>query len=285
MPRTRILMSSEALREVLYEPGWAILDCRSDLADSEAGQRAYSEAHIPGAMFIDLDRDLAGPVLPETGRHPLPDVEALSLKLGELGIGNADSVVVYDGGNGALAARAWWTLRWLGHEAVYVLDGGIARWQSLAFPTQTEVPSPPVRRFVAYPDPSKVLTTDELAADAQRIPAFKLLDARDEERYRGAHEPIDPIAGHVPGAVNAPFSRFVNSNGTWLSLAQRKRLLEEVLGHDRDVAWCVMCGSGVTACHLAISGLEAGYREPRLYVGSWSEWIRDPGRPVATSNR
>jgi thiosulfate/3-mercaptopyruvate sulfurtransferase len=285
MPQTRILMSPTELHGVLEAPGWVILDCRSDLSDLEAGRRAYTESHIPGAVFVDLDRDLAGPVLPETGRHPLPDAGKLGRTLGELGVGNADSVVVYDDSNGALAARAWWILRWLGQTSVFLLDGGISHWRALGFTCETAIPARPARNFVGRPDAAKVLTTAELAADIDNIASLNLLDARDAERFSGAQEPIDPVAGHVPGAVNAPFTRFVSKEGTWRPLAERELLLEEVLGRDREVEWSVMCGSGVTACHLAISGLEAGFREPRLYVGSWSEWIRDPARSIATSNR
>ena len=285
MPRTRILVSPTQVQGLLDEPGWVILDCRSDLYDLDAGRRAYTESHIPGAVFVDLDRDLAGPVLPGTGRHPLPEAETLGRTLGELGIGNTDSVVVYDEGNGALAARAWWILRWLGQASVFLLDGGFRHWQALGLACETAIPERAACGFVARPDATKVLTTAELAADIDGIASLRLLDARAAERFNGASEPIDPVAGHVPGAVNAPFSRFVTSNETWRPLAERELLLEEVLGTDREVEWSVMCGSGVTACHLAISGLEAGYREPRLYVGSWSEWIRDPKRPIVASDQ
>lgn len=284
MPQMQILMSSAELQAVLYNPGWVVVDCRSDLADPDAGRRAYEAGHIPGAVFLDLDSDLAGPVMPSTGRHPLPDAETLSRTLGKRGIANSDTVVVYDGGNGALAARAWWILRWLGQDTVYLLDGGIAHWESLGFPCDASVPVRSPCEYVAITDPSKILTTAELATDPENIGRLNLLDARDAARYRGEQEPIDPIAGHIPGAVNAPFTEFVTDDGTWRPLAERQRLLEQVLGEDRELAWSVMCGSGVTACHLAISGMEAGYREPRLYVGSWSEWIRDPERPIGTGN-
>jgi len=282
MPLARILKSPVELQAVLQDPEWVVVDCRSDLADLDAGRRAYEAEHIAGAVFLDLDRDLAGPVLPTTGRHPLPDVEALSITLGELGISNSASVVVYDGGNGALAARAWWVLRWLGQESVYLMDGGFAHWKSLGLPCEDDVPARTPCEYAAAADPSRIVTTSELASDPEYIARMNLLDARDAPRFRGEQEPIDPVAGHIPGAVSAPFARFVNSDGTWRPLAERERILEEMLGRDREIEWCVMCGSGVTACHLAISGLEAGYSEPRLYVGSWSEWILDPGRPIGT---
>lgn len=284
MARTQILISPYDLHEVLHETNWVVIDCRSKLADLDAGRRAYEEGHISGALFLDLDLDLAGPVQPATGRHPLPSARKLGEKLGALGVSNTDSVVVYDDGNGALAARGWWILRWLGHQSVFLLDGGIAQWRSLGFPCEATVPARSPGEYVVTTDATKVLTTAELAADPENIARLNLLDARDATRFRGEQEPIDPIAGHIPGSVNAPFSQFVNSSGTWRPLAEREAVLEALLGSNREIEWSVMCGSGVTACHLAISGLEAGYREPRLYVGSWSEWIRDPGRPIGAGN-
>lgn len=282
MMQTQILMSAKDLQARLDDPGWVVADCRSDLADFDAGRRAYEQGHIPGSVFLDLDRDLAGPVTPGSGRHPLPDVDKVSFRFGQLGIGNASTIVVYDGGNGALAARAWWVLRWLGHDAVFVLDGGYGHWESQGLPVESELVNRAPATFVPQPDSSKIITTGQLAADIAVIRDRNLLDARDRARYLGEEELIDSVAGHVPGAVNLPFAQFVNKDGTWRPLDERKALLEEVLGADRQMPWCVMCGSGVTACHLAISGLEAGFREPQLYVGSWSEWIRDPARPIGT---
>lgn len=281
MSQMQILISAATLHEVLSEQQWSIVDCRFDLADTQAGRRMYTEGHIPGAVFLDLDRDLAGAPGPETGRHPLPDVTAITARLGELGIGNSDTVVVYDGANGSLAARAWWILRWLGHKRVLLLDGGYAQWRTQGLPVESGEVRRPAKSFVATSDDSLVLTSDELAADTDRIRAKNLLDARDRPRFRGEQEPIDPVAGHIPGSVNLPFAEFVHSDGTWRPLASRRALLEDVLGTEREVAWSVMCGSGVTACHLAISGLEAGFSEPRLYVGSWSEWIQDTDRPIS----
>lgn len=281
MSDKRILLVAEALLARLDEPDWVVVDCRSELGDPDAGRRAYEEAHIPGAAFLDLDRDLAGPVTAATGRHPLPDAGLLAGKLGKLGIGEARNVVVYDAGHGALAARAWWILRWLGHDAVQLLDGGLAGWQTLGLPMKGGAEAPDPQTFRAVVRRELVLSTEELATDIASISACNLLDARDRPRFRGELEPIDPVAGHIPGAISLPFSDFVREDGTWRPIHERVALLEEAIGTDRDAAWSVMCGSGVTACHLAISGLEAGYREPRVYVGSWSEWIRDPGRPIA----
>ncbi|MBT8081243.1 MAG: sulfurtransferase [Gammaproteobacteria bacterium] len=284
MPDNPILIVAEVLQRHLDDPDWAVIDARFDLADPQAGLRHYGEAHIPGAIYLDLDADLAGPIEPGTGRHPLPDAEKAVAKLEARGIGSSHQLVVYDAGNGAVAARAWWVLRWLGHDAVFVLDGGFARWQRLGYATESGAVSRPWARFLAVPRDDLVLTTAELERNLGTIERMNLLDARDAARFRGEVEPIDPVAGHIPGARSVPFGDFVADDGTWLALdARRKRLLDALGGKD-DAAWSVMCGSGVTACHLAITGVEAGLPEPRLYVGSWSEWIRDPQRPVATGS-
>jgi thiosulfate/3-mercaptopyruvate sulfurtransferase len=284
MPENRILMVAQDLLECLDDPDCVVVDCRFDLGDPDAGRRVYEAGHIPGAVFLDLDRDLAGPITPETGRHPLPDPVALAATLGGLGIGESRRVIVYDAGPGAIAARAWWVLRWLGHDAVYLLDGGLAHWQAIGMSIEGGDGNPSATGFNARVREGLVLGTQELAEDVAAIPELNLLDARDAPRFRGELEPIDPVAGHIPGAINLPFAKFVNEDGTWRPLPERAALLENAIGIDRSVRWNVMCGSGVTACHLAISGLEAGFQEPRLYVGSWSEWIRDPQRPIAASN-
>ncbi len=281
MTERNILIAADALAERLDASDWIVADCRFDLGDPDAGRRRYLSAHIPGSVFLDLDRDLAGPVLPDTGRHPLPDAARLSARLGELGIGNDTVVVVYDDANGAVAARAWWLLRWLGHDAVRLLDGGLARWRALGLPLERGEVSLPARAFRGSVRPGMVLTTAEIEAAQDRVDRLRLLDARDAARFRGEHEPIDPVAGHIPGSRNLPFADFVNADGTWRPLDERARRLRDALDGDRHGDWSVMCGSGVTACHLAISGVEAGFPEPRLYVGSWSEWVRDEARPVA----
>jgi len=280
MAAERILIDAQTLEHGLSNTDWIAVDCRSEMADHAAGRRSYELGHLPGAVFLDLDLDLAGPVLPETGRHPLPDADQIRETLGELGIASTDTVVVYDAGNGSLAARGWWILRWLGMTSVYLLDGGYAHWEALGLPIDEREVRREQKSFHGIANDSLVLTTEELAANLPNDQDRYLLDARTRPRFRGEHEPIDPVAGHVPGAVNAPFAEFVSKDGIWLPLAERAELMEAVLGAGRDATWSVMCGSGVTACHLAISGLEAGFMEPRLYVGSWSEWIRDPERPI-----
>ena len=281
MTQKRILIDAAELEAGLGEPGWVAVDCRFDLGDPQAGRAAYLEEHIPGAIYLDLDRDLAGPVLRNSGRHPLPDAETFARTLGNAGIGNETHVVVYDGGNGAVAARAWWLLHWLGHDRVRLLNGGLACWKSRGLALESGSSQRTPVAFLGNPRPELVVSTEELAADVGAIPGLNLLDARDSARFRGEIEPLDPVAGHIPGAKSVPFADFVAADGTWLSLEKRAQLLLEALDGRREADWCVMCGSGVTACHLAISGLEAGLPEPRVYIGSWSEWIRDAGRPIA----
>jgi len=274
------LISAQELQSCLDDPDVRVIDCRFDLADPSAGRRAYMDGHIPGAVFADLDEDLAAPIGPESGRHPLPDVDTLANTFCRLGIADATDVVVYDAGNGALASRAWWSLRWLGHDRVRVLDGGMDCWVSSGGQLVTGGEQAAPRLFVARPRHDRVLTTSELASDFAAIAEMRLIDARDAARFRGEIEPIDTVAGHIPGSINLPFPVSLNDDDTWKPRAELEALWLETLGEDKTAPWAVMCGSGVTACHLAISATEAGYVEPRLYVGSWSEWIRDSRRPV-----
>lgn len=278
----RILIVAEELQKALQESQVVVIDCRFELGDPDAGRRAYERSHIPGAVYLDLDRDLAGPVTAATGRHPLPNPTELSRTLGRLGVSRAHDVVVYDDSHGGIAARAWWAIRWLGHERVGLLDGGFARWNTLELPLESGVVQREPVDFEPGLRDGLVVTTDELQAAGENVAAFNLLDARAAERFSGKAEPIDAVAGHIPGARCVPFSDFVREDGTWLPLEQRAARILRALDDKGDVPWCVMCGSGVTACHLAISALEAGLPEPRVYIGSWSEWIRDPARPVAT---
>jgi thiosulfate/3-mercaptopyruvate sulfurtransferase len=278
----RILIVAEELQKALTRPQTVIVDCRFDLADPAAGRRSYEQGHVPGAVFLDLDEDLAGPVTAATGRHPLPDPDELARTLGRLGISRAHEIVVYDGSHGGVAARAWWTFRWLGHDSVRLLDGGLAAWLALGQPLDSGTVTREPVDYVPSVREELVLTTDDLLQEEDGVAGFNLLDARDAARFRGDHEPIDPVAGHIAGTRNLPFGDFVHDDGTWRPLEERAALLSRALDDTQDAAWSVMCGSGVTACHLAISGIEAGLPEPRLYVGSWSEWIRDARRPIAT---
>ena len=280
MSAGRHLIDPGELERCLDKPDLRVVDCRFDLGDPAAGRRAYEKEHIRGAVFADLDNDLSASVGPDTGRHPLPNVEAVANTLGRLGIDKSTEVVVYDDGPGALAARAWWLLRYLGHSRVRLLDGGIEAWKADARPVARGVETAEPRRFRAEPRGDKVISTAELAENIGSIESMNLIDARDAARFRGEVEPIDTVAGHIPGAVSLPYTVSLDDRGRWRKRAQLETLWAGMLGDNRETPWIAMCGSGVTACHLAISALEAGYREPRLYVGSWSEWIRDPARPV-----
>lgn len=279
-PRSNLIDPQE-LEQHLGSDDVRIVDCRFDLGDVRAGQRAYEAGHIPGAVFADLDADLAAPIRPDTGRHPLPDAMRFAATLGRLGIDDSIDVVVYDGGPGSLAARAWWMLRWMGHERVRLLDGGFQEWTTKGLPVVAGAEHAKYRHFCPHPREGMVISTTELSGDIENIMALNLIDARDAARFRGEIEPIDAVAGHIPGSRNLPFPLSLNETGLWRSRQELESMWSMALGDVRDTEWIAMCGSGVTACHLAISAMEAGFREPRLYVGSWSEWIRDPARPVA----
>jgi thiosulfate/3-mercaptopyruvate sulfurtransferase len=281
MPEFTMLITVSELDAVLADANTRVLDCRFDIAAPASGRRAYLEGHIPGAVFADLDRDLAAPVRDHTGRHPLPTPAAFAAMLGRAGIGNDSQVVVYDAANGVLAARAWWMLRWIGHARTSLLDGGIAAWTAAGHGLEAGDVTATPATFVPRVREGRIVTTAELEAAVAAGDPFTLVDARDEARYAGVREPIDAVAGHIPGAVNFPLGRSLRPDGRWQSPDELAGAWRPVLGDAPGRPWMVMCGSGVTACHLALSGLLAGYREPRVYVGSWSEWIREPRRPVA----
>ena len=272
------------LAAALGDSGLRVVDCRFDLLAPDAGREAYLQGHIPGAVYADLDRDLSGPVVADSGRHPLPAIEAAEAAFSRLGIDSATTVVAYDAAGGAIAARAWWLLRWLGHPDVRVLDGGLQAWLARGLPTESGPQEHGRRDFRASEVHGRVLATSELEIEIAAARPLRLVDARDAPRFRGESEPIDSRAGHIPGTCNLPYTDCLRQDGTWLDREALRRLLEPLLGEDGRIGWAAMCGSGVTACHLAISGLLAGYSEPRIYVGSWSEWIRDPARPIAEAS-
>lgn len=276
---TSPLITPSALAAKLADPDWAIIDCRFDLADPGAGHAAYLRGHIPGARYAHLDNDLARPPGPGDGRHPLPRVGGFSATLGSWGISNASRVVAYDDVSGAVAARLWWMLRWIAHDAVYVLDGGLQAWEDAGLPLQR---SPPQVRTVNY-ETGKVRRDWVVPTD--RVPlelagGAVLADARSADRYKGVTEPIDPVAGHVPGALNVPFAESLDQDGRFRPAGELRERLKGLAQHPRGLI--AMCGSGVTACHLLLAVAIAGLGDGRAYIGSWSEWIRDPNRPVAT---
>jgi thiosulfate/3-mercaptopyruvate sulfurtransferase len=280
------LIDVGSLREALATPGSAVLDCRFDLAAPDAGRAAYLRSHIPGARYVDLNRDLSAPVSAASGRHPLPDPQALAAFLRGLGLAPNTQAIVYDESNGSFAARAWWLLRWLGHPKVAVLDGGMSAWLRAGGATESGEPPRPVGQSAGgsgstqQVDRRAALGADELTAALQN-PGTLLIDARAPERYTGAVEPIDPVAGHIPGAVNHPFSSNLRSDGRFLPPEELERRWRDRLGEAAPADVIVMCGSGVTACHNLLALERAGLPGARLYAGSWSEWIRDPRRPVA----
>jgi thiosulfate/3-mercaptopyruvate sulfurtransferase len=265
----------------LDDPDWRIVDCRFDLGEPEAGATAYARQHIPGAVYAHLDRDLSGPRTPWSGRHPLPEVPVLAATLGTLGIDAAVQVVAYDESGGVYAARLWWLLRWLGHRRVAVLDGGLAAWRAEHRPLSAVAATPAPRKFKPEPDPGGQVSADELAALLARRECL-LLDARATERFEGRVEPLDPKAGHVPGARSHPFSRNLGSDGRFLGAGALRAQFAALFGPVPPAEVVSMCGSGVTACHTLLALEIAGLGGARLYPGSWSEWCRDPGRPVAT---
>jgi len=276
------LISVEGLAQYLNEPDWVIVDCRFSLDDPERGRRAYQKAHIPGAVFAHLEKDLSGPVMAgKTGRHPLPAVEAMAARFSAWGIGPETQVVVYDDSSGAIAARLWWMLRWLGHESTAVLDGGFPAWERAGQPLTPEIPTPEPKTFTPHPDPEMLATAEDILRSFGD-PGCKLIDSRGPERYRGEVEPIDSVAGHIPGAINYPYTANIDSQGN-MQLKQVLRGRFETLLDDVPAERVTFyCGSGVTAAHNVLAVAHAGLGMARLYAGSWSEWIIDPERPIAT---
>ena len=279
------LITAQHLQQRLQQPGLLILDCRFALNDPAYGSRSYAEGHIPGALYADLERDLSGPVHKGvTGRHPLPDAAQLLQCLRNWGLSENTEVILYDDGSDAFAARAWWLLAWLGkREGVYLLDGGLKAWRAAGYPLSQEVPALQPGTFNGQPDPSLVLDATQLQ---QRLGQQQLclLDARALPRFRGEVEPLDPVAGHIPGAQCALFSENLGSDGCFLPAEQLRQRFASLLNGRPVEQLVAYCGSGVTACHNLFALCLAGYPLAPLYAGSWSEWVTDPDRPVATGD-
>jgi thiosulfate/3-mercaptopyruvate sulfurtransferase len=273
------LISTDELAAGISEPGWRIVDCRFELGKPDAGIAAFRAGHIPGSVHADLERDLSVPVTPSSGRHPLPSHAAFAATLGRLGIGNDTRVVCYDAGSGAFASRLWWMLRWAGHDAVAVLDGGFAAWVAEGRPVSTDPPPALAATFVPRPRPGMVVDTEGVMLALAE--GETLVDLRGAERFAGQSEPLDAVAGHVPGAVNLPYLENLAANGRFRAPAEVAALWRSRTGVGAGRAPVCMCGSGVTACQGLLALEAAGIHGGRLYAGSWSEWIRDPARPVA----
>ncbi len=273
------LVDAAQLKARLADPEWRIVDVRHLLSDTTYGERAYAEAHIPGAVFLHCDRDLAGMMSGGNGRHPLPERARLIARLGEVGIGAQTQVVVYDDAQGMIAGRLWWLLRWLGHRAVAVLDGGLQAWLAAGGAMTAEVPMVDRRVFTAAEPLTALVTVDQVLA-ALGTPAMQIVDARAADRFRGENETLDPVGGHIPGAINRFFRDNLEAGGRFKPAAQlRAEWLARLAGiAPQQVVH--QCGSGVSACHNQLAMAIAGLDGSRLYAGSWSEWCADPARPV-----
>jgi len=273
------LVTTEQLASQLDR--WVVIDCRFSLADPGHGRRVYAQGHIPGARYAHLDEDLSSAVTPASGRHPLPDPAAFCAKLGAWGITPATQVVVYDDSYGSMAVRLWWLLRGLGHPQVALLDGNYPKWQREKRPTPAELP---VVAPAHYPVPARVdwgvdaTTVEAIRSDS----AHRLIDARPEQRFSGEVEKIDRVAGHIPGAINWVYEENLDFDGTYLPAEELRASYDRLLDGVAPENVVHTCGSGVTACHNILAMEVAGLTGSRLYPGSWSEWITDPTRPVAT---
>ncbi len=263
----------------------AVFDCSFDLADTEAGRRAYLAGHVPGARYLHLDADLSAAKTGRNGRHPLPAREAFAERLAALGVNAGDQVVVYDGSGGMYAARAWWMLRWAGHRAVAVLDGGLAAWRAAGLPLDSGDAAPPAARgsFVLQPSLVNTVDRDTLLVNLQQ-PQRLLIDARAPDRFRGENETLDAIGGHIPGARNRLFRNNLDADGRFKPATTLRAEFEAVAGGRQAAELVSSCGSGVTACHNLLALEVAGLGGAALYPGSWSEWSSWPGAPIATGN-
>jgi thiosulfate/3-mercaptopyruvate sulfurtransferase len=275
------LIDANTLSLQLSREDLALFDCRFDLANPPWGEAEYLRAHLPGASYLHLDRDLSSAVSGQSGRHPLPDPERLASRLAELGASPDVQIVAYDQGNAAYAARLWWLARWIGLRNVAVLDGGIAAWRAAGLPLDSAVhtPRPRSMRVSLAAD---AWVSSESVDELRLRPGNLLIDARGAERFAGRNETLDTVAGHVPGARNRPFLDNLGADGRFLPRETLRQRFDTLLGSIPASAVVSMCGSGVTACHNLLALEHAGLTGGRLYAGSWSEWIRDPRRPIAT---
>jgi thiosulfate/3-mercaptopyruvate sulfurtransferase len=273
------LVSADELAQAI--DGCIVVDCRHDLVDPAAGRRAYAEAHIPGARFLAMDDDLSGAKTGRNGRHPMPGRDAVRRTLESIGLTDDRQLVCYDGQGGMMAARLWWMARWAGHERVAVLDGGIAAWRKAGYPVTAEVPSASPGRLSDRPALGGLVNVDEVMA-MLGSPGRRLVDARAGDRFRGETEPLDRVAGHIPGAVNRPWQQNLREDGRFKPAPVLRAEFEALLAGLPPTAIVHSCGSGVSACHNLLGMVHAGLAGGQLYAGSWSEWSSDPSRPVAT---
>ena len=275
------LVTATTLHQHLDDPKWVVVDCRFSLANSDAGGYAYRHGHIPHARYAHLNNDLSSTITGFTGRHPLPGFTLLAKKLGAWGIANDSQVVVYDDAGGAFAGRLWWLLHCLGHDKVAVLDGGIQQWQKQGFTLTTILPTLKPTTFRPYLNTAQWLNTIQVQNSLAKK-TICLIDARTPERYRGEQEPIDPVAGHIPGALNHAFQLNLDNEGLFLSAGPLRKQFKQLIGTTTPEQVVHYCGSGVTACHNLLAMEHAGLTGSKLYTGSWSEWIKDKNRAIAT---
>jgi len=275
------LIDCETLHRHLQDPAWVVVDCRFDLLQPEAGREAYQHGHINGAHYADLNRDLSSPVTATSGRHPLPEPQQFAQQLAHWGISNTSQVVVYDANNGLYASRLWWMLRWLGHEAVALLDGGLAAWQARGLAVTRATPRSQPGSFMAQVREDAAVSMHQVQAGI-RDRSMWVVDARAAERFVGEVEPIDPVAGHIPTAVNYPFEANLDNSGQFLPVDKLRQRFAAL--SDRPERVVHMCGSGVTACHNLLAMESAGLSGSKLYAGSWSEWVRHDENPIATGD-
>jgi len=274
-----ILIDTETLANHLDSANWVIVDCSYDLADKNAGRNLYLKSHIKGAVFADVQDDLSGPPVTDHGRHPLPTEDALNTLFSRLGINHDSQAVIYDNDCGCFAGRLWWLLRYMGHEAVAVLDGGWTVWEQAGLPTATGKEKNAHKYFRGKANEDWLVTADRVTASEL------LIDSRAPERYRGEVEPLDLVAGHIPGAINRFWKNNLDNNGFFKDSAQLCKEFEASLGGTEMRETVFYCGSGVTACHNLLAVAHAGLEIPRLYAGSWSDWCSDPDRPVSTGEK
>ena len=282
-PIPRPLASPADVAARLSDPALVVVDVRHDLAQPDSwGEAQYRAGHVPGALFAHIDRDLSATKTGRNGRHPLPSVNEAEALFSRLGVDAGKQVVAYDQGGGMFAARLWWMLRWLGHDAVAVLDGGFDRWVREGRAVQTEVRVPQPAAFAAR-SIGAIVNAERLIEQLSR-PHYVLVDARVPERYRGEVEPLDPVAGHIPGALNRPYGSNLTAAGTFKPADVLREEFARMLGDTPLEEVVHYCGSGVTACHNALAMEAAGLPGTRIYPGSWSEWVSDPARPVAVGD-
>lgn len=273
------IISAEELYKNINNQEWFIFDCRFSLSDPTEGMTKYNQGHLPTAQFANMDKDLASAVTSETGRHPLPDPDVFIQKLQSWGVNNSSQVICYDDLSGAFAARMWWLLKWLGHDDVAVLDGGIDKWNEIDLPLNTEVQTRTKGTFSGQANHNMWVNVEFVQQKLTPV-KINLIDARSNERFTAKDSETDPVPGHVPGAMSYPFSENLSKQGVFLSKSELKERFAN-LYTDEQKEVISMCGSGITACHNSLAMCIAGLPMARLYAGSWSEWIKEKSRPVA----